>query len=327
MGTTAKAYGNFNFDNLPGFGLGAGFRLPFGTIIPYGSRVSFVRSTGAQDGDPPELNGRLLPTLAAGLSECRSGLNDFVFLLPGHSESVADATTTFAGLLAGTNVIGLGKGSNQPVFRWTAAASQLAISVNDVMFAGCRFRCEGFNGVTKAIAVTGTGVAFIDNDFEASSGAANLATILLEVGTGGAASNDFRFWKNRVRGVAAGVCTNGILVSGAAANINISDNDLLFAAVSATGLINVNAAALDGIISNNNMRNVAAASITAISFGAQASSGIMRDCRISVQSTGAQTAGTTGITTGATTLYSFSQNAITNDPRTNGVFISPAADT
>lgn len=327
MGNTVKAYGNFQFDNLPGFGLGAGLRSMFGTLIPPGARVCFVRSTGLQDGDPAELSGRLLPTLAAGLAECRSGQNDWVILLPGHSESVADATTTFAGLVAGTNIMGVGKGSNMPVFRWTAAAAQMAISVNDVMITGCRFRCEGFNGVTKAIAVTGTGVTFINNDFEVSSGAANLATIFLEVGTGGVAANDFRFSGNRVRGVAAGVCTNGILISGACANIDISDNFMAFAATSATGLINVNAAALDGRIFNNFMRNVTAASIAAISFGAAASSGIMGNNCLSVQSTGAQSAGTTGITTGATTLYSFCQNGITNDPRTNAVFISPTPDT
>lgn len=310
---------------LPFYGGGAGLQTFFGTWIPPLSRVMFVRATGGTDQDGAEIRRRVVPTLAQGLAACRAGFQDTVFVLPGHTENVVDATM-LTNLTASTRIIGVGWGSTRPSFRWTATGSQWAISANDVQISGLLLRAEGANGVVKAIAVTGNDVAITDCDIEASSGAANLATILLEVGTGAVGGTRFSFQRNRVRGVAAGVCTNGILISAAAPNIEISYNHLAFAAVSATGLINVNAAALDGRIMANTMANVTAASITAISFGAQASSGIMADCRIRVQSTGAQTPGTTGITTGATTLYSFDQNFITNDPRTNGVILSPAPD-
>jgi hypothetical protein len=311
------------FTDLPAYGIQSGLQTPFGIVLPPAQQVLYVRSTGPQSGDSPDLVARLLPTLAQALAYCRAGLGDTVVCLPGHSESVTDATM-LTNLVAGTKVIGLGRGGNMPVFRWTATGSQWAVAVADVVFANLRLRLEGANGVVKAIAVTAADVQFVGCDIEVSSGAANLATIALEIGTG---AHRFSLVGSRLRGVAAGVATDGILVAAAASNIEILDNDLEFAATSASGLIRVAAAALDMRIGRNIISNVAAASIAGISFGAQASSGVVHDNRIRCQSTGAQVVGTTGLTVGATTICSFFQNFITNEPRTNGVVISPAADT
>lgn len=327
MGTEAMAFGTSRTPGLSGVGLNAGFRTPYGILLPPALKVVYVRNTSSQDQEPYDVSARIVPTLAQALTECRAGLGDMIVVLPGHSESVTDATM-LANLQNGTRIVGVGQGSSMPTFRWTNTAAQWAIAANDVSITGLRLRLEGANGVVKAIAVTGDDVAIQGCDIETSSGAANLATIAIEVSTGNVGGGRFNFSGNRMRGVAAGVCTNGILISGAnAKNIEITDNNLQFASNSTNGLINVAAAALDGVIAQNYLSNITASSVAALVFGAAASSGIAADNRIRVQSTGAQTPGTTGITTGATTLYSFHQNYITNDPRVNGVVISPAADT
>ena len=326
MGTDNFAYGTQRTFPLTGVGLLAGLRTPFGTIIPPGARVVYVRSTGYQDGDPIDLAGRTVPTLAAGLLECRSGLGDFVIVLPGHSESVTDATM-LTNLVAATRIIGIGAGAMMPVFRWTAAAAQWLISVNDVVITGLRLRLEGFNGVTKAIAVTGNDVSIVGNDIETGSGASNKATIAVEVGTGAAGGTRFNFCTNRVRGTAAGASTNILLVSNAADGINICDNDMIAAATTTNGLINVQSAATSILIKRNTIENTVASSVAGINFANVAVDGSCEDNKITVKNATTITQGTTGITVGGTNnLVGFFNNFTTNSVNASGL-LTPAVDT
>src|SRR5688572_24258964 len=132
----------------------AGVDLGNVMILPTGANIVYLRSTGPADYAPPALTGRIVPTLAAALRQCRSGRADTVLVLPGHSESVADATM-LDNLVSGTRIIGYGRGSMQPVFRWTATASQWILNDADVLIRGLRLRMEGANGVVKALAWTG----------------------------------------------------------------------------------------------------------------------------------------------------------------------------
>src|SRR6478735_310820 len=114
------AYGAPFSPDLPQVSSGAGMKTPFGiTLLPPGSRIAaYVRSTGAQAGDDPFTNANLVTTLAAGVARARAGLGDTVVVMPGHNESVTDATM-LTGLVAGTRIVGFGRGGNMPVFRWT----------------------------------------------------------------------------------------------------------------------------------------------------------------------------------------------------------------
>ena len=124
MSTSNFAYGNSMYKNLPAVSAGAGIQFPFGTVLPPGGRVIYLRSTGPQDGDDTTWSQRLETTLAAALSKCRSGLADTIIVLPGHSESVVDATM-LDNLVDGTRIIGAGSPmqDDAPQFRWTATAS------------------------------------------------------------------------------------------------------------------------------------------------------------------------------------------------------------
>src|SRR3954471_7705856 len=110
-----------------------GLRTQYGIILPPGARVAaYVRSIGVQSGDDAFLASNLVTTLAAGLARVRPNLGDYVVVLPGHVESVADATTFSGALVAGTKIIGVGKGSNAPTFNWTATAAQWLVNKADV---------------------------------------------------------------------------------------------------------------------------------------------------------------------------------------------------
>lgn len=309
------------FPPPPFYQTGCGIASSFGTIIPPGSRHCFVRSTGAQSGDPEDVVNRLLPTLSAALSECRSGLNDYIFVLPGHTENVSTATF-LSGLVANTNIIGVGNpaASNAPKFTWTATAGNWAVNVNNVFISNLKLSCDGANGITSAITVTGTGCTIANNYIVWASGAALKSAIGLTVDTG---ALDFTFQNNYVTGTATHNVTNGVLVQGATvpSRLRILGNTMMASATAANGLVHVTVAALNCQIQGNTIANTHTSSTACIAVDAVAASGIICDNYVSTLNDG--TANAQGITLGAGSLFRAFQNFSSDEANKSGV-ITPA---
>lgn len=314
------------FPTLPVYAAGAGLRTEFGMLLPPGNRVTYLRSTGAQSGDSQDIVARLTTTLAAALAECRSGMGDIVYVLPGHAENVS--STALSALVAGTRIIGIGdiNRDDAPTFTWNATGSTWAIAVKNVYIQGLRLLMDGANGVVAAINITASGCTLVGNYMRWSSSAALLATTAITVGSAG---TDTIIASNDIYGAAAGVCTDGIVLLGATvpSRTKIIGNHINAAAVSATGLIRVSVAALGVLIDSNVINNVTAASIAGISFGNVATGGTCRNNHITVLSTGGVSLGVTGITVGGTNNKTgYFNNFVVNDPNASG-FLAPAVDT
>lgn len=314
------------FPTLQLVSAGAGLRTDFGQLLPPGPRVSYVRSTGVQSGDPTAIAERLLPTLDAGLKECRSGMGDFVIVLPGHTETVT--STSFANLVAGTRILGYGdlNRDDSPTFTWSTAAATWAISVKNVYISGLRLLMDNFNGVTAPVNVTASGCSFVGNFMRWSSGASLKATTAVTVGSG---ATDFFFGYNDVYGVAAGVCTNGISLIGATTpdRFKCIGNNFAAACTTTNGLINVSVAALAIQIENNKIFNCTAVSVAGIVFANVACTGSCSSNNITVLNATTITQGTTGITVGGTSnLVGFFQNFTVNSANASGL-LTPAVDT
>lgn len=301
----------------------AGLRTQYGLILPPGARVAaYVRSTGVQSGDDAFLATNLVTTLAAGLARARSGMGDFVVCLPGHSESVLDGTTFSSALLAGTKIIGVGRGSNMPTFTFSALASCFAVNKADVMLAGLKFIVNAIP-VASVVTITAADCAFYNNELAVGVFGLGQATAVITVSNGADRAD---ISGNIFRGNAGVTASDGILVTGVVDSIRITDNEMNFAATSTSGLIRIANVATNFRIQRNTIANTAALSVAGISFGAFASFGVTSYNTIQVQSGGAVTPGTTGITTGATMTGGFYQNFVSNDPRTSGIIL-PAVDT
>lgn len=259
--------------DVPVWTAGLAQRSPYGIVLlPPGSRVAaYVRSTGGQSGDDPQLANNMVTTLAAGLARARSGLGDSVICLPGHSESVADATM-LDNLVPGTRIVGIGQGSNMPVFRWTATGSQWVLNDADVSISGLRLRLEGANGVVKAILCTAADNNITGCDIEVASGATAKATIALEFGAG---AHRFNVAGNRFRGTATHNATDGIKIVAAVTDGRVADNEMVFSATATSGLIHATAAALGLKILRNMVYNTHTASSSAIVVDAVAATGII----------------------------------------------------
>lgn len=315
------AYGSPYAPDLPTAIYGQGMKTPFGMIVnPPGSRIAaYVRSTGVLNTDDPFIASNLVTTLAAGLARARSGYNDVVVVLPGHSESVTDATM-LTNLVAGTRIVGTGRGSNMPTFRWTATGSQWAVAVADVTFSGLRLRLEGANGVVKAILVTAADVGFHNCDIEVASGASNKATIALELGAG---ADRFEVIGNVFRGTATHNVTDGVKVVSAVTGGRILQNEMVFSATAGNGNIHVTAAALNLKVGDNVLYNTHTASTATIALDNVAMDGIFYRNISGTKNDG--TANAQGIVVaGASVLCVFSENYSVDEKAKSGV-LNPAA--
>lgn len=326
MSTFANAYGNALFPPAPyiqsAFG---GIGTPFGTLMPPTTRVAaFVLSGGVQDLMEQSVSEKLVPTLDAGLKSCRSGEGDIVFVLPGHSESVTDGTM-LDNLKAGTRVIGLGDPSqdNAPTFRWTNAAGEWTVDVDNVELSGLRLRMEGANGITKAINVTGSGFKMTGCNVQLASGSSNKAAIGIEIGS---AADGAQILGNRFRGTATHNVTDGIKIVGGTppADVQVVGNVMDASATAANGLVHVTVASKRLYVGGNEIYNTHTNSTSCITIDNVAASGIIARNLLGVLAD--STAAEQGLSLGAAHVCRVFENYATDEDDASGV-LSPAAAT
>lgn len=312
---------SYNIPQAPRMVGQLGVRTAFGHILPPNGRVAaYVCNGTCQDAGDKQFSDNLVSTLDAGLSRCRTGYGDTVYVLPGHSESGV-GTTMLANLKADTKIIGLGSGASLPTFRWTAATDNWALNKANVSISGLRLRMEGANGVTTALTVSAADCTVSNCDIEVASGATAVATNPILITTG---ATRFNLQGNLIRGV-TGSCTDGILMSAAVDGVRICDNEMQFGvAVSVTHAnITLSGANTNLFIARNYIANNVA-STCAIAVADVASTGIIADNYISVLTNGsAASIGIIFAGAATTTLRCF-QNFVSDEPAKSGA-LSPAA--
>lgn len=306
--------------DLPSYASFFGVKTPFGISLPPGGKVAaYVRSTGPQDGDDPNILNNFVTTLSSGLARCRSGRGDKVIVLEGHSESVTDATM-LTNLKADTQIIGVGTGSSQPTFRWTATGSQWPINKDNVVITGLNLKLEGANGVVKAILHTGASGLVVGNNIVVASGATAKATIAYELGTG---SDGTIIAANYVHGTATHNVTDGFKVVAALDRIRFFNNVMDFSATAANGNIHVTAAATLLKIAGNMLQNSHTASTANVTIDNVAATGLIWDNYLSTINNGTVTA--QGLILGAAALVRCFQNFSCDEPIKSGVLTPVAA--
>lgn len=75
-------------------------------------------------------------TVKGALANCVANRGDIIFVKPGHSETISNATD-LALNVAGVAVIGLGRGSNRPTFNLTATSSNIPMSAANMVWWNC----------------------------------------------------------------------------------------------------------------------------------------------------------------------------------------------
>lgn len=262
--------------NYPG-----GVDLGTAIVLPPGGEIrAYVRSTGPADGDPLDLNARLVPTLNEGLKRCRSGRGDVVLVLPGHTESIS-AADQMADLVAGTRIIGCGYGSMRPTFTWTAATATFLFNVANVSLENCRLFLAGPHAAGSAltvaapITVSAADCRITECEIWAGFDADQIVTIGI---TTTAAADRFKFTANTVRGAAAAVGTTFLRIVGGD-SIEIAYNDIVYGTSSAAiGVVQALTTAPTNIrIHDNYLEGVASGQTAALTLVANATGTAVRN--------------------------------------------------
>ena len=321
MGTTSAAYGTFLFPQVPQFSQGAAVGTPWGTMLAPATRVAaYVRSGGPADGDDELVRSMLVTSLKDALRHVRSGRGDTIVVLPGHSENVDDGTF-MDNLVAGTRIIGAGRGSSMPEIRWAAQAAQWAIAVDNVVLQGLRLRMEGANGVTKAMVVTGSDFLMQGCDIEVASGASNKAAIAIEVGS---AAHRATIRGNRLRGTETHNVTDCIKVVGATppSDLVVAGNMAVLSATAGNGIVNVTVASKRVVITGNLFYNTHTSSTACIAVGNVAADGVIAHNACATVNDG--TAANQGVVIGAAATVRCFENYSSDEAGKSGV-LAPAA--
>jgi hypothetical protein len=325
VSTDNLPFGQFGAGDVPFFDLSAGIKTTFGLMLPPHTRVAaYLRSTGQLTGEEQQLvqSRPLVTTLASALKYCRAGAGDVVYVLPGHSESVTDATM-LTNMVAGTRVIGMGDPyqDDAPTFRWTATTSQWAVAVKNCLFRNLRLQIEGAV-VVKGINITAAGTNFTGNVIQTASGATNKATIAIEVGSGATTT---RFVGNYIFGTETHNSTDVVKLVGATvpSDFLFANNHCIASATAGNGLVHVTVAALRCRILNNIIYNTHTASTACVAVDAVASDGVAHGNVLGTKNNGTVTS--QGITFGAGALYVCGENLSVDEPLKSGVLTPVAA--
>ena len=231
QGTASNYPGGFNNVTIRGLPITQAHPGQVFWVGNAGSANLLPGQIGNSDGNPGTFNAPF-STLTKALSMCVANRGDVIFVKPGHAETIAPAAgITFN--VAGVAIIGLGVGSARPTLTWSAAASTITVSANNVSLQN--FLCistmaTGFT--TTAFTVLTTVVAndfTIDNcEFRDSSTTTGFLGIVTQGGTTANAMDGFTFTNNRViRTLATVTNVKAAVVMTAAHDRQVYDNNFV----------------------------------------------------------------------------------------------------
>jgi len=308
------------FSNVPRTAMP--IQTPYGVLSGPGTRVAaYVRSGGIQDGDDDFIRTNLVTTLNSALARCRSGLGDTVYVLPGHEEDISSADF-LSSLVAGTNIVGIGQGSNRPTLTWSTATSTVLLDVADVTLQNMVFEFAGDPTLSAAlsvaapITVSAAGCSIVNCQVQTSIDADQLSTIGI---TTTAAANDFSIIGSQFYGATAGESTAVLRIVGGT-RFRMHGCDIQAATSSTTvGVVSLlTTAPTQMMITDSFFVNRKAASVAAMS-GIAAATGVLARCGFGIL----DNATTAGLTTPGN-LTMFDCRTVNNNGE-NGAVTTPVS--
>lgn len=255
---------------------------------PPTGNVFFVQTTTGVNAGPGSSPQFPYQTLAYAVTQAVANNGDMIYLMPGSTVTVADATSQPLNK-AGVTIVGLGYGNRRPLFDFTTAnTATIPVSATGIVVQNCRFRAS-FLSIAAAFTVgagsffTLIGNKFFDNtsvlnflNIVQTTGIANTADGLTCInnswnGLGTTSVNSFILSANDIDGavwqnnnillartataavfatITAGVLTNLICTGNSAISQQTADTG--------GGFINVGGTTSTGIVANNYLSDLSA---------------------------------------------------------------------
>lgn len=181
-------------------------------------------------------------TIAYALTQCQASRGDIIFVKPGYTQTIVDATTLSLGV-AGVAIIGLGNGSKRPTITFgTAATANIPITAANMVLQNFLF-VANFADVASVFTATGTAtptdLTISQCEFRDTSSILNFLTVV----TGNATTNSMdglTFTSNRVQSLGTTAATTAIKILSTTNRVIIQDN------YGCSAVLNDTAAVLDG---------------------------------------------------------------------------------
>ena len=126
--------------NFPNGITSQGVPVVGGAFLTTGN-VYFVHSGTGLDGNAGLHGANALATVDKALSLCTSNKNSTILLMPGHTESITDATGFVVDKI-GVSIIGLGNGTDRPIFTFDNTAASVEIDAANVHLENILFQAD-----------------------------------------------------------------------------------------------------------------------------------------------------------------------------------------
>jgi len=127
----------------------------------------FVHATSGNDNNAGTDPSAPLATIDAAVNSTTASQNDVIIVMPGHAETIASATSLVVDV-AGISIVGLGVGRNRPVLSFSATASRIPVSADNVYISGLVF-LGAVADIVSGVTITGDDVTLANCDFEVGS--------------------------------------------------------------------------------------------------------------------------------------------------------------
>lgn len=242
MGLTAFPNGISSF-GIPV--LGGGPQIPAST-----GSYFFVDSNTGSNGNPGTDPSRPLATIDYAVGLCTANKGDVIVVMPGHSESIASATSLVLDV-AGINIVGLGRGSLRPTLTFDATASRIPISAANVYVSGLIFMAS-IASIVSGVTITGNDVTLENCEFNLDATGIEFLQMLDIDAADGVTIRGCKFIAENIAG-----CNTGIRVD-ATTYLTIEGcefrGDFTTAAIS--GTTGSGAASTDSAVLNNTIENL-----------------------------------------------------------------------
>lgn len=200
-----------NFPNgLSSFGLPI---VPATTPNVTTGNIFFVHSgTGSDTGGMGKSPSTPFDTIDYAIGKCTASKGDVIYVMPGHTESIA-AAGGIAADVAGISIIGLGSGSLRPTITLgTATAASFTVTAADVTIENLLFT-SALDNVATVFTVTGKDCTIKNCEFRDASAALHFLSCVLTGTT-----------DNGADGLAVIGCKRHALAAGALAFVSILGN-------------------------------------------------------------------------------------------------------
>jgi hypothetical protein len=235
---------------------GAGGKVAIEDMAQSTGQRFFVSSGTGTDGTAYGFTpDRPFATLDYAVGKCTASKGDIIYLMPGHAESLATATSAAVDI-AGISIIGIGSGSLTPTFTLaTATTATIAVTAADVTIRNIKVISDLADvaaGITASAAADGLTVEdcwFTDGGLTKEL----VIGILLATGCDNVLIRNNRFYTTI--SAETGGCASAISFAGTTANSRIIGN-FAHGHYTVACLDNATAAALEILIEGNRLINI-----------------------------------------------------------------------